>query len=58
MFKTLYGKLAVVLLGLVCLIGILYMLITLYTTRLFFQEVDQKLNRTLAQNLASETSLM
>jgi len=58
MFKTLYGKLAVVLLGLFCLIGILYMLLTLYTTRLYFQEVNQKLNRTLAQNLASETSLI
>lgn len=58
MFKTLYCKLAVVLLGLFCLMGILYMLLTLYTTRLYFQEVNQKLNRTLAQNLASETSLM
>jgi two-component system, OmpR family, sensor kinase len=58
MFKTLYCKLAIVLLGLFCLIGILYMLLTLYTTRLYFQEVNQKLNRTLAQNLASETSLM
>ena len=58
MFKTLNCKLAVVLLGLFCIIGILYMLLTLYTTRLYFQEVNQKLNRTLAQNLASETSLM
>ena len=58
MFKTLYFKLAVFLLGLFCLIGILYMLLTLYTTRLYFQEVNQKLNRTLAQNLASEASLM
>jgi len=58
MFKTLYCKLAVVLLGLFCLSGILYMLLTLYTTRLYFQEVNQKLNRTLARNLASETSLM
>jgi signal transduction histidine kinase len=58
MFKTLYYKLAAVLLGLFCLIGILYMVLTLYTTRLYFQEVNQKLNRTLAQDLASETSLM
>jgi signal transduction histidine kinase len=34
------------------------MLLTLYTNRLYFQEVNQKLNRTLAQNLASETNLM
>jgi signal transduction histidine kinase len=58
MFKTLYGKLAVVLLGLFCLIGLLYTLLTFYTTRLYFQEVNQKLNHTLAQDLASETSLI
>ncbi|MGO9612307.1 MAG: ATP-binding protein [Dissulfurispiraceae bacterium] len=58
MFKTLYCKLAVVLMGLFCLIGVLYMLLTLYTTRLYFQEVNQKLNGSLAQNLASETNFM
>ncbi|MGD0883738.1 MAG: HAMP domain-containing sensor histidine kinase [Thermodesulfovibrionales bacterium] len=58
MFRTLYYKLAAVLLGLFCLIGALNILLTLSTTRLYFQEVNQKLNRTLAQNLASETSLM
>ncbi len=58
MFKTLYCKLAVVLMGLFCLIGLLYMLLTFYTTRLYFQEVNQKLNRTLARNLVSETSLI
>jgi two-component system, OmpR family, sensor kinase len=58
MFKTLYYKLAIVLLGLFCLVGILYVLLTIYTTRMYFQEANQKLNRTLAQNLASETSLI
>jgi two-component system, OmpR family, sensor kinase len=58
MFKTLYYKLAVVLVGLFCLIGVLYIQLTLYTTRLYFQEVNQKLNRTLADNLATEKILM
>jgi two-component system OmpR family sensor kinase len=58
MFKTLYYKLAAVLLGLFLLIGILYILLTLYTTRLYFQEVNQRLNRTLADNLATENILM
>jgi len=58
MFKTLYFRLAVVLFGLFCLIGVLYSLLTLYTTRMYFQEVNQKLNRTLAQNLASGKALM
>jgi signal transduction histidine kinase len=58
MFKTLYCKLAAVLLGLFCLIGALYILLTLYTTRMYFQEVNQKLNSTLAQDVTSEKILM
>src|SRR5262245_49381933 len=54
MLTTLYGKLAAVLLGLLCLIGSLYIFLTLMTTRLYCQEVAQKLNRTLAQNLVAE----
>jgi len=58
MFKDLYTRLAAVLLGLFLLIGVLYILLTLYTTRLYFQEVNQKLNRILAQHLVSENILM
>jgi two-component system OmpR family sensor kinase len=58
MSKNLYCKLAAVLLGLFCLIGILYILLTFYATRLYFQEASQKLNHTLAENLASEKILM
>ncbi len=58
MFKNLYTRLAAVLLGLFLLIGVLYILLTLYTTRLYFQEVNQKLNRILAQHLVSEQILL
>lgn len=58
MFNTLYGKLAAVLLGLFCLIGAGAILLTLYTTRLHFQEVNQKLNQTLAERIVSENLLM
>ncbi len=58
MIKNLYARLAAVLLGLFLLIGVLYILLTLYTTRLYFQEVNQKLNRILAQHLVSEKILM
>ena len=54
MLTTLYGKLAAVLLGLLCLIGSLYICLTLMTTRLYYQEVTQKLNRALAQHLVAE----
>ena len=58
MFKTLYGNLAAVLLGLFCLIGAGATLLTLNTTRLYFQEVNQKLNQTLAERIVSEKILM
>jgi signal transduction histidine kinase len=58
MFKTLHCKLAAVLVGLFCLIGVLFILLTLYTTRVYFQEVNQTLNRALAQHLISEKILM
>ncbi len=58
MFTTLYGKLASVLLGLFSLIGAGTIVLTLYTTRLHFQEVNQKLNQTLAERIVSEKLLM
>lgn len=57
-FKTLYGRLSFVLLGLVVLMGILYVALTLFTTRHYLQEVNQRLNQTLATNLVSEQVLM
>ena len=58
MFKTLYGKLAAVLLGLFLLTGILYLTLTLTTTRMHWQEVNQKLNRTLAEHLVTKNILL
>lgn len=58
MFNTLYGKLAIVLLGLFCVIGIGGISLTLSTTHLYFQEVNQKLNQTLAERMVSENTLM
>jgi signal transduction histidine kinase len=52
--KTLYSKLAVILLGLIGVIGAIYVLSTLLTTRMYLNEVNQRLNRTLAEHLASE----
>ncbi|MDX2252343.1 MAG: ATP-binding protein [Nitrospira sp.] len=58
MFTTLYGKLASVLIGLFCFLGAGAMVLSLYTTRLYFQEVNQKLNQTLAERIVSEQILM
>lgn len=58
MLRTLYGKVAAVLFGLFCLIGAVAVFLTLYTTRVYFQEVSQKLNKTLAERMVSEQLLI
>ncbi len=58
MFRTLYGKLSAVLLLLFVGIGILFILLTLFTTRVHLQEMTQKLNRSLARHIASETPVI
>jgi two-component system OmpR family sensor kinase len=58
MFKTLYFKLAAVIVRLFCLIGIFFIMLSMYATRVYFQEVNQMLNRNLAPHLISEKILM
>ena len=57
MLKTLYGKFATVLLVLFCSIGVLYIFLTIFTTRMYLQEVNQKFNRTLAKDLVTDRLL-
>ncbi len=58
MFRTLYGKLSAVLLLLFVGIGVLFIVLTLFTTRVHLQEMTQKLNRSLARHIASENPLI
>ena len=58
MFKTLYGKFVAVLLVLFCSIGLLYIVLTLFTTRMYLQEVTQKFNRALARHLVTDRLLV
>lgn len=51
MFKTLYAKLSATFLLLFCLVTILLASVTAVTSWLYIQEVTQKLNASLAQNL-------
>ena len=57
MSRSLYGKLALVLLFLFCAVGVLYTLLTVFTTRMYQQEVNQKLNRVLARNIVADQLL-
>lgn len=52
MLRTLHGKLSLVLLGLLCLLGVGCIFFTCYITRDYNEETNQNLNRTLATNLA------
>ena len=58
MFNSLYSKLAAVLLGLFCLVGLLVLVVTIYSTDLYQQEVNQKLNRAVATHIVSEIQLI
>jgi len=54
LLKTLYGKIVIILSGLFLIIGLLYILLTLFTTRLYIQEGAQRLNHDLAKYLVSQ----
>ena len=58
MVRSLYGKLVAALFTLVALISLIYVALTVTTTRLYLQEVNQKLNQTLAASIVAETPLL
>jgi len=58
MLRSLYGKLALVLLGLFILIGTSFILISVFATEQYQQEVNQKLNRQLAGLIVSENVIL
>lgn len=58
MLNSLYSKLAAVLLGLFFLVGITFILISMYSTEMYQQEVNQKLNHEVAKLIVSEKIVM
>jgi len=56
--RTLYGRLVLALLILFTLTGIIYVTLTVFTTRLHLQEVTQTLHRSIAANIVKEQWLM
>jgi signal transduction histidine kinase len=57
LLNSLYGRLALGLVALVILMGAVNLVILLHAGRLYQQELNQQLNRTLAANLISENKL-
>jgi signal transduction histidine kinase len=58
MTKTLYAKLALVLLGLLSVIALLYLFLAFYTTGMYTLEAKQRLHKDLARNLVAGNVLM
>jgi len=57
MFRTVYSKLAAVLLGLFALVGVVSIAGTLHFFQLYNQEANQRLNQPLARHLADQNLL-
>lgn len=58
MFRSLYSRLAGVMLILFTLVGIFVVLVFVYATDMYLEEVSQKLHRDLAENLVKENILI
>jgi signal transduction histidine kinase len=58
MLRSLYAKLAIVLLGLFILIGISFIVISVISTEKYQQEVNQKLNRKVAELIVAEKIIL
>jgi signal transduction histidine kinase len=58
MLRSLYSKLALVLLGLFFLIGVSFIAISVFSTEKYQQEVNQKLNRELAGLIVAEKIIL
>ena len=58
MFRSLYSKLAAVLTGLFCLVGLAVIVVTMFSTDMYQQEVNQRLNSKLADHIVAERLLM
>lgn len=58
MFRSLYSKLAAVLTILFCLVGLAIIVETMFSTDMYQQEVNQRLNSKLADNIVAERILM
>jgi len=58
MMRSLHARLVAVLLGLLLFVGAVLIVVTLYSTRRYEEEVVQRLNRSLAANLVAEDVLL
>lgn len=58
MLRTIYGKLSAIMLALFYAVGFLFILGTLFSNRMYFQEASQQLNRNVAKQLVLKQDLI
>lgn len=58
MVNSLFAKLTLTLLVMFCLLGLLFVSVTLFSTNLYHQEVMQKLNRGVAEHIVKDTPIL
>jgi len=58
MLNSLYSKLGAVLSGLFFIVGVSFVAVTIFSTEMYQQEVNQKLNHKLAEQIVAEKLLM
>ena len=58
MFTSLYSKIAMGLAALFLLLGLIFIRVTVFSTDMYQQEVNQKLNSNIAQHIVDERSLI
>ncbi len=58
MLRSLYAKMAAVLLGLLIFVSAIFLMVTIYSTKLYQAEVVQRVNRALAANLVGQDVLL
>jgi len=58
MLRSIYGKLSAIMLGLFYAVGFLFILGTLFSNRMYFQEANQRLNRNVAKQFVSKQDLL
>jgi signal transduction histidine kinase len=58
MLRTIYGKLSAIMLLLFYAVGFLFILGTLFSNRMYFQEASQRLNRNVAKQFVSKQHLL
>ena len=58
MFRTISGKLSAIMLVLFYAVGFLFIMGTLFSNRMYFQEASQRLNRNVAKQFVSKQHLL